>query len=270
MKKGYLVGILAVIVVVVVGCGVYFMNKPSTKTTTQNNQATTQTQENTSSNQNNKQNADTTSKTSSDSATPATSSNFTQAQQQDYYKLSQNVGAIGLPSASMTCNINAYKTINGINYYKTYNYNTRAAYKNDNTTPENGNYSHLVSSKVISLDGQTISESDFGTLDTSKLTPTQIENEVQKIASLYVEGYTANNPNLVTDSNNDYEGNLNAQPQMSVDIGDTKNVNGETLYNVIVDINNFKTPIFVGLDGYIYIANETLYNQLFFPNKINA
>ncbi len=193
---------------------------------------------------------------------------FTQTESDNYYKLSQNVGDIGLPSPSMTVNLNSYKTINGINYYKTYSYDTRADYKNDTTTPTDGNYSHLLNSKIVSLDGQTISANAFGKLDFSKLTNEEKFNDIYKIASMYVEGYTANNPKLVQNSNDNYEGNLNATPPLSVNLSKTKEFNNETLYEVTVDINNFKTPIYVGLDGYVYVASQTDFYQLFFPNKL--
>lgn len=251
MKKGYLIGGI-IVVIVVVGVSSYALlhksnNKETTAQITTNSSATTSSQN------------------SSNVIKPS----FTSQEQNNYYKLSQNVGDIGMPSASMTTNLNQSKVINGTSYYKTYSYDTRAAYQNDTSTPSNNNYSHLINTKIMSLNSQTVSNETFGTIDTSNLSNNQIQNQIAQIAALYVEGYTANNPNLEVSSNSDYESNLNEVPTLSVDLNNTKNINNETLYNVIVTLNNKEIPIYVGLDGYIYISSENYFNELFFPNKAN-
>lgn len=192
---------------------------------------------------------------------------FSAKDMQTYYKLSQNVGDIGLPSAAMTTNLDEPKTINGVEYYSTYSYNTRAAYNNDSSTPQNGNYSHLIKEAVVSLSGQKIPRTEFGTIDTSKLNSTQITNQVYRIAAQYVEGYTANNPNLVLEANNNYEGDLNSVPDLTVSLNDPKTSDHGNLYKVMVNINEFNTPIYVGLDGYIFVPSQQDFYQLFFPNK---
>lgn len=245
MKKGYLIG--GIIIAIGVGIASYALTSKL-----QVNQNTIQTSINI------------LTQNSSNIIKPT----FTTQEQSTYYKLSQNVGDIGMPSASMTTNLNEPKEINGVAYYKTYSYDTRAAYQNDTSTPTNNNYSHLIDSKIISLNGASISNDLFGTLNTSELSNTQIENEIAKIAAMYVEGYTANNPSIKPGVNDDYESNLNEIPIMSVNLNITKNINNETLYNVIVTLNNKQIPIYVGLDGYIYIASENYFNELFFPNKV--
>ncbi|MGL4739945.1 MAG: hypothetical protein ACRC41_03965 [Sarcina sp.] len=193
---------------------------------------------------------------------------FSEKDMQTYYKLSQNVGDIGLPSAAMTTNLDEPKTINGVEYYSTYSYNTRAAYNNDSSTPQNGNYSHFIKEAVVSLSGAKIPRTEFGSIDTSKLNSTQITNQVYRIAAQYVEGYTANNPNLVLEANNNYEGNLNSVPDLTVSLNDPKvSSDHGNLYKVMVNINEFKTPIYVGLDGYIFVPSQQDFYQLFFPNK---
>ncbi|MGL5067850.1 MAG: hypothetical protein ACRC6T_08560 [Sarcina sp.] len=195
--------------------------------------------------------------------------NFTKSDMSNYYKLSQNVGDIGLPSASMTTNLDAYKTIGGVNYYSTYSYDTRAAYQNDTSKPVEGNYSHMINSKIISLDGKTVSDSAFKTIDSSKMSQKDIVTQVYKIAAMYVEGYTANDPTLVVSANDNYEGNLNVIPQMKVNLDNFKDSKKGKLYEVTASLNGYETPIYVGLDGYIYVSSEQDFNQLFFPNKVS-
>ena len=186
----------------------------------------------------------------------------------NYYKLSQAVGDIGLPSSALTVNLDSYKTINGVNYYKAYSYNTRAAYNNDNSSVKDGNYSHMANEKAISLDGKSISLSEFGQIDYSKMSSQDKYNAIYKIAAMYVEGYTANNPKLVVSANDNYEGDLNAEPQMTVDLTNVKNVDSKELYNVTISVNGYKTSIYVGLDGYVFVGSQKEYYQLFFPNKL--
>ena len=248
MKKEYLTGITIVIAVVVIGGGIYFYKSSSKSSNI----------------------------TPSQSTTIATSTNgtnikatFTNQEQENYYKLSQNVGDIGTPSASLTTNLDQSKVINGVSYYKTYSYDTRAAFGNDTSAPANNNYSHLINTKVISLTGQTIPTNQFGKLSVSDLSTEQIKTQIAKIAALYIEGYTANNPKLEPNANNNYESNLNESPNIEVNLNNIQNVNNETLYNVNITINNKVIPIYVGLDGYIYISNSNYFNELFFPNKAN-
>lgn len=193
---------------------------------------------------------------------------FSKSDISNYYKLSQNVGDIGLPSASMTTNLDSYKTIDGVNYYSTYSYDTRAAYKNDISIVKDGNYSHLVSSKIISLNKKSISRNNFGKINEDHLNDVEIERQIRRIAAMYIEGYTANDPNLVVNENDNYEGNLNILPDMKINLNNYKIINDEKLYQVIVNLNGYTTPLYVGLDGYVYVLSEQDYNKLFFPNKV--
>ena len=251
MKKNAIVGIIIAIGIVIIGG--YYTYSHFDKTSNNNPKAVGSLAINNNSNTQKVQ---------------STKVSFSKTEVDSYYKLSQVVGDIGLPSASMTTNINLYNTINGVNYYKAYSYDTRAAYNNDNTTEENGNYSHLSNVKIVSLEGQTLTESEFGKLNTKNLTSQDKTNQIYKIASMYVEGYTANNPNLVINANDNYEGNLNAEPTLNVTLGNTKTVNNETLYRVTVNINNNEITMYVGLDGYIYISSQNDFNKIFFPNKV--
>lgn len=257
MKKGLIIGGLVVIVVVAGGFAYYEstnkVNNVSNTTKPNVVSSSKNTANNTSSNAN---------------LVMYAKPNFSEVETKNYYTLSQNVGDIGLPSAAMVANIDMFKNIDGVNYYKTYSYDTRAAYNNDNTTPSNGNYSHFLNMKIVSLDGQTISENSFGTLDTSNLTNQDKYNDIYKMAAMYVEGYTANNPKLVVTENDNYEGNLNATPDIKVNLNNTKVVNGETLYQVVVNVNNYTVPIYVGIDGYIYVASQSDFNKIFFPIKV--
>ena len=248
MKKGYLTGIIIVIAVVVVGGGIYFYKTSSKNLNAITPQSTTNL---------------------SNTNTSTTKTTFTNQEQKNYYKLSQNAGDIGTPSASMTTNLDQAKVINGVSYYKTYSYDTRAAFGNDTSIPTNNNYSHLINTKVISLTGQTIPTNQFGKIGVSNLSTEQIKTQIAKIAALYIEGYTANNPKLEPNANNNYESNLNESPNIEVNLNNIQNINNKTLYNVNITINNKVIPIYVGLDGYIYISNSNYFNELFFPNKAN-
>lgn len=268
MKKSYIVGII-IVIGVAVASGIY-LYKINSNTAMPNQDINA----NTSLNINNSQVTNTTN-TTNDKTTKASNEtvntsyskpSFTKEASQTYYKLSQLVGDEGMPSASMTTNLNAYTNIGEVNYYKTYSYDTRSAYGNDTTNSNDGNHAHLLNTKTVSLDGQATN--NVPSFDFSKLTNEQKYDDVYQIASMYVEGYTANKPNLVVNDNDNYEGNLNETPDLFVDLNDTKNFNGETLYKVTADVNNYKTPFYVGLDGYVFVSSEQDFNQLFFPNRI--
>ena len=251
MKKGVIIGII----IIVIGAGGYLVYSHVSKKSVSANSVNTAGIESVVNPVNTE-------------VVKSTKVEFSKADTSNYYKLSQVVGDIGLPSSALTVNLDSPKNINGVNYYKTYSYNTRAAYNNDNSKVENGNYSHIANKKIISLDGKSINESAFGQIDYSKMSSQDKYNAIYKIAAMYVEGYTANNPNLVVSANDNYEGDLNAEPEMTVDLTNTKNINSEELYNVVISVNGYKTSIYVGLDGYIYVRSQNDYYQLFFPNKL--
>ena len=266
MKKGIIIGVIAVIIAVGSGYFAYSHSENSKVVTNNSNVKTTESVKKVESSNIKKKNA------KSDNKTEVTTNlgfKFSVEGMNNYYKLSQNVGDIGLPSASMTTNLENYKTIDGVNYYSTYSYDTRAAYKNDTSTPKAGNYSHMINSKIISLDGKTISSNQFGIIDSSNLSDLQLKNQIYKVAAMYLEGYTANDPTLVVSSNDNYEGNLNAVPEMSINLDEFKDSGKGKLYEVTASLNGYKTPIYVGIDGYIYVTSENNFNQLFFPNKLS-
>ena len=96
---------------------------------------------------------------------------FSTAESNLYYKLEQAVGDEGMPSNSITVNLNNTVTINGKAYYKVYNYATRSAY----TTPEiyegeNNNFSQLISEPIY------VSESGGVIKDASSSTSTEFNN----------------------------------------------------------------------------------------------
>ncbi len=262
--KNWIIGIIIAAIIVIGGGCLIFANNKKTNTDKTNKATVTDSSNpaNTSANKKDTTNATLT------SASVGSSQSFSNQESDEYYKLAQLAGDYGLPANALVANMGAFKTVDGVNYYKAYSYSTRAAYNNDSTTPANGNYSHLANVKYLSLDGKSIDASQFGNLDFSNLTAAQKQNIIFKLAAEYVEGYTANYPNLKVEPNDNYEGNLNDIPDINVDMNDTKVVNGETLYKATVDINNFKTPMYIGLDGYVFLASQQDFYQIFFPNKV--
>ena len=94
-----------------------------------------------------------------------------------YCKLEQAVGDEGMPSDTITVNLNNTVTINGEAYYKVYNYATRSAY----TTPkiyegENNNFSQLMSEPIY------VSESGGVIKDTSSSTSTEFNNNLENLS----------------------------------------------------------------------------------------
>ena len=262
MKKGIIIVIIALIIIC--GGGYYIYSRSNNKTDL--NTGTTAMQSDNNQNKTDiKQNSNI---ASQDKNTQEDKELFSKEDMGNYYKLSQNVGDIGLPSSSMTTNLDSYKTINGVNYYSTYSYDTRSAYGNDTSVVKDGNHSHLVSSKIISLDKKSISRSDFGKISADNLNDMQLEREISRIAAMYIEGYTANDPSLVVNENDNYEGNLNILPDMKVNINNFKVINNEKVYQVVVNLNNYTIPLYVGLDGYVYVSSEQDYDELFFPNRV--
>ena len=133
---------------------------------------------------------------------------FSTNQSSLYYKLEQAIGDEGMPSDSITVNLNNTVNINGEEYYKVYNYATRSAY----TTPKiykssNNNFSQSVSDPVyVSSSGSIIKEAsslitkDFNN-NLENLSQNEKYNSIYQIVAEYVEGYTANNPNYKLSEN---------------------------------------------------------------------
>ncbi|QPJ86602.1 hypothetical protein HH195_11575 (plasmid) [Sarcina sp. JB2] len=201
---------------------------------------------------------------------------FSTAESNLYYKLEQAVGDEGMPSDSITVNLNNTVTINGEAYYKVYNYATRSAY----TTPEiyegeNNNFSQLMSEPIY------VSESGGVIKDTSSSTSTEFNNNLEnlsqneqynslyQIVAEYVEGYTANNPNYKLSKNDNYEGNLNNVPTIKINLNTYKTINNIKCYEATVSLNSKEITIYAALDGYIYIPSKTNYEELFFPTYLN-
>ena len=189
-----------------------------------------------------------------------------------YYKLEQAVGDIGMPSNSITVNLNNTVTVNGETYYKVYNYATRAAY----TTPKiyegyNDNFSQLIAEPVyVSESGNTLTDESsdvsneyYSSLD--KLTESEQYTSIHQIVAEYVEGYTANNPEYKLSKNDNYEGNLNDAPTIKIDLNNYKTIENIKCYEATVSLNSKEITIYAALDGYIYIPSKTSFEELFFP-----
>ena len=243
--------IIPIVVAVVVACGVGYYGYTTVKTNTV---------------------------TSSSNSSNLTVNNplFSTGQSNLYYKLEQAVGDIGMPSDSITVNLNNSVNINGETYYKVYNYATRSAY----TTPviyesSNNSFSQLTSEPVyVSESGNIIKNASSEMVtefnnNLDKLTNEQKYNSLYQIVSEYVEGYTANNHNYQTSKNDNYEGDLNNAPIIKINMSDYKTINNIKCYEATVSLNSKNITIYVALDGYIYVQSKTDYEELFFPSYLN-
>ena len=201
---------------------------------------------------------------------------FSTAESNLYYKLEQAVGDEGMPSDSITVNLNNTVTINGEAYYKVYNYATRSAY----TTPEiyegeNNNFSQLMSEPIyVSESGGVIKDASSSTStefnnNLENLSQNEQYNSLYEIVAEYVEGYTANNPNYKLSKNDNYEGNLNNVPTIKINLNTYKTINNIKCYEATVSLNSKEITIYAALDGYIYVPSKTNYEELFFPTYLN-
>lgn len=201
---------------------------------------------------------------------------FSTAESNLYYKLEQAVGDEGMPSDSITVNLNNTVTINEEAYYKVYNYATRSAY----TTPEiyegeNNNFSQLMSEPIyVSESGGVIKDASSSTStefnnNLENLSQNEQYNSLYQIVAEYVEGYTANNPNYKLSKNDNYEGNLNNVPTIKINLNTYKTINNIKCYEATVSLNSKEITIYAALDGYIYVPSKTNYEELFFPTYLN-
>lgn len=201
---------------------------------------------------------------------------FSTAESNLYYKLEQAVGDEGMPSDSITVNLNNTVTINAEAYYKVYNYATRSAY----TTPEiyegeNNNFSQLMSEPIyVSESGGVIKDASSSTStefnnNLENLSQNEQYNSLYQIVAEYVEGYTANNPNYKLSKNDNYEGNLNNVPTIKINLNTYKTINNIKCYEATVSLNSKEITIYAALDGYIYVPSKTNYEELFFPTYLN-
>ena len=201
---------------------------------------------------------------------------FSTGQSSLYYKLEQAVGDEGMPSDSITVNLNNTVTINGEAYYKVYNYATRSAY----TTPEiyegsNNNFSQLMSEPIyVSESGSVIKDASSSTItafnnNLDKLSKENQYNSLYQIVAEYVEDYTANNPNYKLSKNDNYEGDLNDTPTIKINLNTYKTINNIKCYEATVSLNSKEITIYAGLDGFIYVPSKTAYEELFFPAYLN-
>ena len=201
---------------------------------------------------------------------------FSTNQSSLYYKLEQAIGDEGMPSDSITVNLNNTVNINGEEYYKVYNYATRSAYTTPNIyKSSNNNFSQSVSDPVyVSSSGSIIKEAsslitkDFNN-NLENLSQNEKYNSIYQIVAEYVEGYTANNPNYKLSENDNYEGNLNNIPNIKIDLNNYKIINNIKCYKAIIHLNLKEIIIYAGLDGYIYIPSKINYEELFFPTYLN-
>lgn len=201
---------------------------------------------------------------------------FSTNQSSLYYKLEQAIGDEGMPSDSITVNLNNTVNINGEEYYKVYNYATRSAY----TTPKiykssNNNFSQLISNPVyISNSGSVIKEASSSITknfnsNLENLSENEKYNSIYQIVAEYVEGYTANNPNYKLSENDNYEGNLNNIPNIKIDLNNYKIINNMKCYRAEIDLNSKEIVIYAGLDGFVYVPSKINYEELFFPTYLN-
>lgn len=264
MKKSKIISIIiGIIIIIIIIIGAFLVHNNSISKSVKKKDTTTKTTKS----------ANATNVTKDDSQklslpTPL----FTDEQKTNYYKISQAVGDIGLPSNSLVTNLDNYKVIDGVKYFDAYSYATRTSL----TTPvlredANNNFSGQVNEyKLVGLNGKKLDNSNVASSeDINNLSSEDKYIQLYKIASEYIEGYTANYPNMKIESNDNYEGNLNDITDLKIDLNNTKVIAGHKTYEVIVDINNFHTPIYVGLDGYIFVSTPTDYEQLFFPGWLN-
>lgn len=197
---------------------------------------------------------------------------FTNTQKAEYYKLSTVEGDIGLPSSSLVTNLDNYITVNGIKYFDSYSYDTRASYKSPVLREDsNNNFAgEIKENHYVGLNGTILSN----TTEKSSENINNLSNEekyvqLYKIASEYIEGYTANYPNVEVQSNDNYEGNLNDITNLKINLNDSKEISNHKVYKVTVSLNNFTTDIYVSLDGYIFVPTAQAFEQLFFPGWLN-
>lgn len=213
---------------------------------------------------------------SSSSALTVNNPLFSTGQSNFYYKLEQAVGDEGMPSDSITVNLNNTVTINGEAYYKVYNYATRSAY----TTPEiyegnSDNFSQLISEPVyVSENGNVVKDASSSTItefnnNLEKLSEEEQYTSLYQIATEYVEGYTANNPNYKLSKNDNYEGDLNDAPTIKINLNTYKTINNIKCYKATVSLNSKEITIYVALDGFVYVPSKTSYEELFFPAYLN-
>lgn len=201
---------------------------------------------------------------------------FSSTQSRLYYKLEQALGDDGMPSDSITVNLNNTITMNGEEYYKVYNYATRSAY----TTPEiyegnNNNFSQLISKPVyVSESGNVLSDISNSTStefnnNLAKLSEEEQYNSLYQIVAEYVEGYTANNPNYKLSKNDNYEGDLNDTPTIKINLNTSKTIDNIKCYKATISLNSKEITIYTGVDGFIYVPSKTSYEELFFPAYLN-
>ena len=201
---------------------------------------------------------------------------FSSGQSTLYYKLEQAVGDVGIPSDSITVNLNNTVTINGHKYYKVYNYATRSAY----TIPKiyegsNDNFSQLISTpEYVSENGTTLDDVSSSIIteynnELNNLTKNQQYNSLYQIVAEYVEGYTANNPNYKLSKNDNYEGDLNDAPTIKISLNTYKTIDNIKYYESIVSLNSKEITLYTALDGSIYVPSKTSYEEIFFPAYLN-
>ncbi|MGL4450133.1 MAG: hypothetical protein ACRCTZ_02940 [Sarcina sp.] len=217
--------------------------------------------------------AETTSQTSSLNI----SSNFTNDQIKTLENIinSENISP-GAGTISAVINLDYYSVINGQKYYAIYG----------NTIPEtnwymagagpfpdsNGNYSQLQFVGYANQYGNKISQSEFlnGQLsfnpnDTSNLSQQDITNMIKKIGIMYAtySGFLQSAQQFNASELTNYAGNI------TVNINNTKNINGQTYYEVEYKEGQ---PFYISLTGNIYVSQEHYLSTIFkaVPPQTNA
>lgn len=203
-------------------------------------------------------------------------SNFTDSQIQTLENIinAKNISP-GAGTDSLVINLDYYSVVNGQKYYKVYG-NTIAG-MNWNMNPigptpnSNGNYSELQFMGYMNQNGQEVSQAQFlnGQLsfnpsDTNNLSQQDIYNMVKKTAIMYatLSGFTHTvqqfNPSELT----------NYTKNLTVNINNTKNIGGQTYYEVEYVSGQ---PFYISLTGNIYVSQEHYLSKVFnVPAESNA
>lgn len=236
-----------------------------------NNQSSDNIQNTSSINQNNSQSNQVTNKNS----ILDVSQNFTSSELntiQDFIS-SQKIEP-GAGSGSLLMNLNYYSVVNGIKYYEVYSNeipNVNWHMGGIPTPNSNGNYSQLSLKGYISSNGTTISQQQFldGNLSFNLNNPTNLSNNdiynmVRKIAIEYKEWLG------IGESSQNFDSSLltNYSSGLTINLNNTKNINGQTYYEVEYVSGE---PFYVSLSGDIYLNNVAYLSKVFdMPAMTNA
>lgn len=272
--------------------------------TTQNNNSTNNTQQNNSSINNSNQNANTTNNLQSSPINNSTSKNnldtnnntiahnnisnstnttpfivspnFTNDELSAIYNICKSESYVsGSGSATLTINPNYYSIVNGEKYYAVFNNAIPATnYFMAGVPPfpnKSGNFSCETFVGFMNEYGNKISFNEFlngqvsfNPNNPNNLTSNDISNMLRKIAITYVDGtsISGTNNNILNNNLNNFTKNI------TINLSNTKIINGETYYEVEYEPNE---PFYISLTGRIYVAQEHYLAPIFpVPSATNA